>query len=363
MRIGIDARELCGNATGVGRYLNGLLTTWEHDERARRHEFILYAAEPLALNIDARRFFTRTVSGRPGTWWEQIRLPAAVKKDHLDVFFSPGYTAPPLGGLPVVVAIHDLSFVAHPEWFRVREGARRRWLSRRAATEARAVVTISEFSRRELIERFNVPAGRIHLIPPGVTVIPTSERGAGSAARRSPTVLYVGSIFNRRRLPDLVNAFVPIAAAHPDASLELVGDNRTYPRFNLHKTIASLGLTGRTRWRPYVSDGELSALYSCARAFAFLSEYEGLGLTPLEALAAGVPSVLLDTDVARESCGATALYVDRGDIAGTTRALETLLFDERRRADLLAAAPATLARYSWPAAARETLELLERSAA
>jgi glycosyltransferase involved in cell wall biosynthesis len=363
MRIGIDARELCGNATGVGRYLKGLLTTWERDERARRHEFMLYAAEPIALNIDARRFFTRTVTGHPGTWWEQVRLPAAVKKDHLDVFFSPGYTAPPLGGLPVVVAIHDLSFVAHPEWFRVREGARRRWLSRRAATQARAVVTISAFSRRELIERFNLPAGRVHLIPPGVPAIPGGAPRVKSAARRPPTVLYVGSIFNRRRLPDLVKAFAPIAAGHPDAALEIVGDNRTYPRLDLQKTIAGLGLTGRARWRPYVSDSELSALYSCARAFALLSEYEGLGLTPLEALAAGVPSVLLDTEVARESCGDTALYVERGDIAGTTRALETLLFDDTRRAALLSAAPATLARYSWPRAARETLELLERSAA
>jgi glycosyltransferase involved in cell wall biosynthesis len=363
MRIGIDARELCGHATGVGRYLKGLLTTWEHDERARRHEFVLYAAEPIPLNIDSRRFLSRTVKGHPGTWWEQVRLPAAVKKDHLDVFFSPAYTAPPLGRLPVVVAIHDLSFVAHPEWFRVREGARRRWLSRRAATEARAVVTISEFSRRELIEHFHVPPERLHVIPPGIPALTGEARAVEPASDRAPTVLYVGSIFTRRRLPDLVKGFVPIARAHPDAALEIVGDNRTYPRLNLPNTIASEALTDKARWRPYVSDGELRALYASARAFAFLSEYEGLGLTPLEALAAGVPSVLLDTSVARESCGATALYVDRGDIAGTTRALETLLFDERRHAELLSAAPAALARYSWPRAARDTLELLERSAA
>ena len=364
MRIGIDARELCGNATGVGRYLKGLLTTWAHEERARRHEFVLYTPAPLELNIDSRRFLSRTVAGHPGTWWEQVRLPAAVKKDHLDVFFSPAYTAPPLGELPMVVAIHDLSFVAHPEWFRVREGARRRWLSRRAATGARAVVTISEFSRRELIERFNVPPGRLHVIPPGVTTLGNEiPHASGPAAVRAPAVLYVGSVFNRRRLPDLVKGFAPIARAHSAARLEIVGDNRTYPRINLPRTIASEGMTDHARWRPYVSDTELKTLYASARAFAFLSEYEGLGLTPLEALAAGVPSVLLDTPVARESCGATALYVDRGDIGGTTRALETLLFDEKRRAELLAAAPAALARYTWPQAARATLELLERCAA
>jgi glycosyltransferase involved in cell wall biosynthesis len=176
-----------------------------------------------------------------------------------------------------------------------------------------------------------------------------------------PTVLYVGSVFNRRHLPDLVRGFAPVARKHPEASLEIVGDNRTHPRVDLRQTIAREGLTGRARWRPYVPDAELDALYGSARAFAFLSEYEGLGLTPLEALAAGVPSVLLDTPVARESCGRAALYVGQGDLAATTGALETLLFDDAVRHELLTAAPETLARYSWPRAARETLFLLERS--
>jgi alpha-1,3-rhamnosyl/mannosyltransferase len=110
-----------------------------------------------------------------------------------------------------------------------------------------------------------------------------------------------------------------------------------------------------------VSDEQLAAMYAAARAFAFLSEYEGLGLTPLEALAAGVPPVLLETAVARESCGAAALYVPVHDLAATTRALESLLFDEGTRQRILSAAPAELAKYSWPKAGRETLAVLERA--
>jgi glycosyltransferase involved in cell wall biosynthesis len=111
-----------------------------------------------------------------------------------------------------------------------------------------------------------------------------------------------------------------------------------------------------------VADTELSSLYSAATAFAFLSEYEGLGLTPLEALTCGVPSVLLDTPVARESCGDAALYVHKGDIRATAAALEQLLFNAGIRESLLAAAPAVLARYDWPQAARETLAVLEGAA-
>jgi glycosyltransferase involved in cell wall biosynthesis len=259
---------------------------------------------------------------------------------------------------PIVVAIHDLSFVAHPEWFRIREGARRRWLTRQSASKASAVITISEFSKGELIGRLNVPERRIHVIPPGIDGIKNSELRIKNA-RPGPRVLFVGSIFNRRHVGDLIRAFATLARAHPDASLDIVGDNRSYPREDLRRTIVEGGLGDRVRWHEYVSDAELRDLYAQARAFAFLSEYEGLGLTPLEALAAGVPPVLLDTAVARESCGDAAVYVPVGDGPATTRALEAVLFDEATRSRILDAAPHVLAKYSWPRAAQETLAVLE----
>ena len=375
MRIGIDARELCGQPTGVGRYLNGLLAAWTADDRVRGHEFVLYAPESIGVAIDGHRFRTRIVPGIGGSWWEQVQLPRAAARDHLDVFFAPAYSASLLHTVPTVVAIHDLSFVAHPEWFTVREGVRRRWIVRQSAARARAIITISEFSRTELIDRLGVADHRIHVIPPGITppgITPPGVTLHASLTRVPPQVndivvhgarvLYVGSIFNRRHLPDLIRAFAPIARAHARAALDIVGDNRSYPHQDLAAIIAGHALTGRARWRPYVSDDELAALYGAARAFAFLSEYEGLGLTPLEALAAGIPPVLLDTPVARESCGDAALYVAPGDVRAATDALDTLLFDDDERARLLAAAPDALAKYSWPRAASETLTVLEGSA-
>ena len=375
MRIGIDARELCGRATGVGRYLGGLLREWAADDQARAHEFVLYAPEPIALPLDARRFPMRTVPGPPGTWWEQVQVPRAVASDQLDVWFAPAYAAPLRLAAPTVVAIHDLSFVAHPEWFRLIEGARRRWFTRQSANRAAAVVTISEFSKRELIERLDVPAGRIHVIPPGIGGSGQQDRGlglgaSGSASSPSPQspvpspyrVLFVGSIFNRRHVVDLIRAFAPIARTHADASLDIVGDNRSYPREDVRRTITGERLEAQVRWHEYVTDEQLGSLYAEARAFAFLSEYEGLGLTPLEALAAGVPPILLDTPVARESCGDAAIYVPPRYLPATTRALESLLFDDAVRRRILGAAPEALAKYSWPRAARETLTVLETAA-
>ena len=358
MRIGIDARELCGRATGVGRYLGGLLREWAIDERARVHEYLLYAHGPIALPLDARRFPTRTVPGSGGSIWEQFQLPRAMTSDHLDVWFAPAYTAPLRIAHPTVVAIHDLSFVAHPEWFRMREGARRRWLTSQSASRAAAVITISEFSKSELIERLGVPAVKIDVIPPGISPSALSPDRRGLSPAR---VLFVGSVFNRRHVTDLIRAFAPIARAHPDASLDIVGDNRSYPREQLRRTIAAEQLEAQVRWHEYVTDEQLATLYAEARAFAFLSEYEGLGLTPLEALAAGIPPVLLDTPVARESCGDAAIYVPASDLRATTRALESVLFDDAVRQRILTAAPAELAKYSWPRAARDTLAVLERA--
>ena len=366
MRIGIDARELSGRATGVGRYLRGLLAEWSRS--ARHHEFVLYAPEPIAVAHDTRRFLQRTVGGRGGTWWEQVVVPRAAARDHLDIWFAPAYSLPLRLSTPSVVAIHDVSFAAHPEWFRPREGIRQRFIVRHSARRARAIVTISEFSKSEIVEHLGVLSGKIRVVPPGIRSGAVQPAAVGPPSvgpdwgERSQRLLYVGSIFTRRHVPELIRAFAPIARAHPDAALDLIGDNRTFPRQDIRRTIAAEQCAAQVRYHEFVSDERLRSLYAGARAFAFLSEYEGLGLTPLEALAAGVPPLLLDTPVAREGCGDAAIYVRTLDRSAVTAAIERALFSETARAQVMAAAPRVLEKYSWPRAAADTLALLERSA-
>jgi len=360
MRIGVDAREMRGHTTGVGRYLGGLLDAWATDPRASAHHFVLYTPGEIGRPIDPRRFTVRVIPGTGGTFWEQIQLPTIAARDRLDVWYSPAYSVPLRLRVPAVVVIHDVSFAAHPEWFRLREGARRRMLSRRAAIKARAIITISQFSRQEIVNHLHVPASKIQVIPPGLG--PGASGAPAHSSPREPRVLYVGSIFNRRNVADLVRAFAPIASGHPTARLDLVGDNRSYPQEDIARVIAVDGLSHQVTWHRYVADDVLAALYRDARAFGFLSEYEGLGLTPLEAIASGAPPVLVDTAVAHETCGDAALYVPAHDITATTQALEAVLFDEPTRTRLIDAAPAVLARYDWPRLAHETLDILEAAA-
>ena len=365
LRIGIDARELLGEATGVGRYLHELLARWVARSDAGRRCLVLYSPEPLpttALSSSPRGSAEVRVVGEGagrGTWWEQVHLRRALRRDALDVFFAPAYTSPLSTAVPLAVTIHDISFAAHPEWFRWREGLRRRWLTRRTAHAAAVVLTDSQFSRSEIERRLQVEPSRIVVIPPGVTSRSGSVRDRGA---REPMVLFVGSLFNRRRLPDLIAAFAQATADLPHARLVIVGGDRTFPRQDLASIAAAHGVQSRTEFRRYAPDRELDDLYARASVFSFLSEYEGFGMTPLEALSAGVPSVVLDTAVAREVYGDAAVFVAPGDVAGAAAALRRLLMEPSSAAPILTAAQAVLGRYSWDTAADRTLEHIERIA-
>jgi glycosyltransferase involved in cell wall biosynthesis len=220
-------------------------------------------------------------------------------------------------------------------------------------------LTVSQFSRGELERYLRVERSKIAVIPQGVTA---HAIGARNPPPREPLVLFVGSVFNRRHVPDLIAAFAEATADLPQARLVIVGHDRTWPRQDLAAAAAGHGVHARTEFHDYVSERALADLYARASAFAFLSEYEGFGLTPLEGLAAGVPPVVLDTAIAREVYGDAAVFVGRGDIAGTAAALRQLLVDPGSAAPLLARAPAVLARYSWDTAAARTLDEIERIA-
>jgi glycosyltransferase involved in cell wall biosynthesis len=370
MRIAIDARELLGQRTGVGRYLWQLLLAWNGMPAAGGHEFIICSPDVHDLRDALPNLH---ITHRPpgplrgsgptswfrGTFWEQLSLP--VLANDANVLFAPAYTGPIVGRTPIVLTIHDVSFAAHPEWFAWREGLRRRLLTRVSARRAARIITVSGFSKREIVRRLGIYPDKVEVIYSGVhQVIPDSRAVSATPEIREshPLILYVGSIFNRRHVPELIRAFALLARRHPGARLTIVGDNRTMPRVEVSSLIASSGVANRIRMREYISDEELAALYSDASAFAFLSDYEGFGFTPLEALAVGVPPVVLDTEVAREIYGPSAIYVAEPKPELIADALDRILSSRADRLRVLGAAPGVLARYSWRECAHRTLQVL-----
>lgn len=365
LQIAIDATELFGSPTGVGRYLLELLRCWLAPG-SNTHEFVLYSPMPIeegqeslrGLLLESGRADLRHLPGRPGTWWQQRILRKALVTDRPDVFFAPAYTAPVLLPIPLVLAIHDASFAAHPEWFSWRTGLRLRCLARVAGHAAARVLTLTRFSRDEIVTHVGLSSHVIEIVPPGV-----SQRFAQAPPHaREPLLLHVGTLLTRRGIPDLITAFAAVARRRLDARLVIVGPNRTDPFVDPRALAVRAGIGDRVTVMDYVSDHGLLELYRTARAFAFLSSYEGFALTPLEALASGVPAVLLDTVVAREVYGDAVRYVAPGDLVATAAAIEDLLYDEGARTALGARAAETLARYAWPRAARRVLDIIEQVA-
>ena len=361
MNIAVDARELCGKPTGVGRYLGELLVEWSVSSEARRHEWTLYApSTPAVPPAFVERI--RVLPGSGGTAWEQWTLARALAADRPDVLFAPGYSAPLTAPCPTAVAIHDVSFAAHPEWFSPREGRRRRAITTWSARRARVILTISEFSKREIVARLAQRPDRVRVIYLG-----TRQPATPPAGPRDPIVLYVGSIFARRHVDLLVDAFGTIVAPRvPQARLEIVGENRLPAHVPLMHGLdrAPADVRARVRFRSYVDQATLDDLYRRASVFAFLSEYEGFGLTPLEAMAHGAAPVVLDTPVAREIYGAAARYVALGGEARETlgHAITELLVVPAQRSALVGEAQAVLSRYDWTRTAEDTLAALEDAA-
>ena len=356
--IGIDAREIAGSPTGVGRYLAGVLQEWSRSGLPHRVSLFLHA-DPPAWVRDLS--FACDVVIEPaeiaGTLWEQRRLPAMAARAGVDVLLAPAYTAPLRLGCPFVLVIHDLSYFAQPRGFGWREGLRRRVITRAAARRAAAVVTVSHFSASEIHRHLGLPLEDIVLAPQGAP----EWRGGPPASDREPLVLSVGTLFHRRHTPELLQAMALVRTRVPDARLTLVGGNRTHPLFNPVATANALGLGSAFTWRPYVSDDELHALYRSARVFAFLSDYEGFAMTPMEAAAHGVPSVLLDTPISREVYGDAALRVAL-DVPAIATALTTLLTDTAAHASAVDRGRDRLAAFTWSHTASVLRSALERAA-
>jgi glycosyltransferase involved in cell wall biosynthesis len=363
--VGIDGRELRGRSTGVGRYLRNLLRRW----RGGGDALFVYLDEavPAEPVLAPPAVAARTVGGaRHGVLWQERRLPAAARGDGLDVFFSPAYTCPLSLPLPRVTAVHDLSFFSHPQDFGFLDGLRRRLLTGLSLRASRLVLACSDFTRREIAARFPSVADRVLHVPlgPDDDLPPPPSRDAARRRLdvRGPYVITVGSVLNRRCLPELLRAAARLARRHPDLVLDVVGENRTHPRLDLEAMAAGLGVAARVRLSGFVDEAALADRYAAADAAVFLSEYEGFGLPALEAAARGVPLVASRAPSLGEIFRDAALLVPPHDESAVAGALHRILSDGALAARLASAGRALASAHSWERTAALTRDALRRAA-
>jgi glycosyltransferase involved in cell wall biosynthesis len=355
LAVGIDGRELAGRPTGTGRYLRNLLRHW----RDGGDELFLYfngkAPADAVLEHPAVRVRPLGDGRSRGLAWQETVLPRAARADGLDVFFSPAYSCPLSLGVPRVTAVHDLSFFAYPQDFPFRDALRRRVLVGASLQASAAILVCSDFTRRELARLRPSLAGRARLVPLGpdddLPPAPARELARARLGLDGPYVLTVGTLLNRRCLPELLRATALLRRAHPGLVLDVVGENRTHPPLDLERLVAGLGLERHVRLSGFVDDASLADRYAAADAAVFLSEYEGFGLPALEAAARGVPLVASRAPSLGEVFREAALLVDPRDEREVAGAIGRVLQEAPLRRALVASGLALAARHSWRHAA------------
>lgn len=352
MRVALDVTPLAGHRTGIGVFVASLRPRLASTAGVEIADYVVSHRAPRGADAPSRPPVPAAVAHR--LWAHTDLLPVEAWAGDVDVVHGTNFVVPPARRAARVVSVHDLTAVHHPEL--CSPGARRfPALVRRAIERGAYVHTDSEWVRGEVIEHFAADADRVMAIALGVETT-AGDPALGLRRAGGPYVLALGTAEPRKDLPSLVAAFDQLAGAAGDLRLVLAGP----AGWGDHELAAAIGAARhgdrilRTGW---VDDATRAALVAGAAAFAYPSRYEGFGLPPLEALAAGIPVVATAVGSLPEVLGDAAIFVRSGDVAALADALDAALRGEGPSAEI---GRARAASFRWAATAAGMTELYRR---
>jgi glycosyltransferase involved in cell wall biosynthesis len=339
--VAIDADVLGRERTGDETYIRNVLRELAQLDHGlelaaltRRPEFVPGGLRAVELRARSQPFRMA------------VRLPLLLRRlrPELAHFL---YVVPPAYRGQAVVTVQDLSFERHPELMGARDRFFFRTFVRPSVRRAARVLTGSEWTKRDLVERYGVRPERVVTTPYGVD---PSFGPEGPAHDGTPYALFVGGLEARK---NPLAALEAVALAPAGLRLVVVGPERG-GRAELDRAITRLGLNGRVDLRGHVTRDELAALYRGAACLVFPSRYEGFGLPVVEAMASGTPVVATTAGSVPEVAGEAAILVDPRDPAAMADGIERALAE---REQLRAAGLERARAYTWGETARRTLEV------
>jgi glycosyltransferase involved in cell wall biosynthesis len=376
-RIGIDVTAAVSQGAGIGRYTRELVRALTGLKQAKAYDYHFFSARPsghlpvpdplpTGANIHRRQ------APLDERWlyrlWYRLRLPAPVQwvTGPLDLFHSPDFVLPPTRGrIPTLLTVHDLSFVHYPETF---TPALVTYLNRVvpwSVGRASHILADSQATRADLISLWQVPDAKVSVLYSGVSSSfqPVTDTKKLKAVRSryglgaAPFLISVSTIQPRKNFQMLIRAFKPIAAQWPHNLVIAGGKGWLYDE--VLAEVGRQGLDGRVLFTGFVDDADLPALYSEASLFLFASLYEGFGLTPLEAMACGVPVVVSNASCLPEVVGDAAVQLSPHDEAGWTAVIDQLLNDANARTGMVAQGFLQARRFTWQKAAHRLLQIYD----
>lgn len=368
MRIGLDAHAIGSRLGGNETYIAGLLNALGKIESP--HEFVAYFASEKSAESWRGRYDNVTVrvlgasSSLPRLLAE---LPVRAVVDRLDLLHVQ-YVAPPARSVPVVATVHDICYEFYPEFFSRSEVLQFRTAIRWTARRARRVITISENSKRDIVNTYGISPDDVDVSYLGVDLDrfrPATENAEVESTLveygiQKPYVLAVGNLQPRKNLPRLIDAFVDLKRRRPDLphTLVLVG-KPAFRHSDVFGRVRRHGLEEQVIFTGYVPDEDLPTLYRSADVFAYPSLYEGFGLPVAEAMACGTPTLASDRSAIPEVVGDAAVLIDPESTRSMSEGLDLILSNPELAAKLSERGVRRARNFTWDATARGTLVAFE----
>ncbi|MFB3777417.1 MAG: glycosyltransferase family 4 protein [Bryobacteraceae bacterium] len=366
MRFAVDAHAIGCKLTGNEVYVRNLLAGLASLEEDA--QLIAYLSGGDADGWVPPRILRRTVARNP-----YVRLgydlSRSLRHDRPDLVHVQ-YTAPLGCPVPVVVSVHDVSFLEHPEYFQYLRRQQLRLTVRRTVHAAARIITGSEFSRDCIARAYGLDPGAITVVPNAASSIfrPVDRSSAAHQvslrfAVSGPFLLTVGDLQPRKNQIGLIRAFARMVGEHPQLPHDLViAGKDTWFSPQVRQAASECGVADRVRFTGFVPDQDLLVLYGACDVFVFPSFYEGFGLPVLEAMACGRAVACSRTSALPEVADAAAIFFDPGSEDEMARAMADLLLDPELRARMEKLGMGRAARFSWRDTAEKTLQVYHQVA-
>ena len=370
-KIGIDARFFGPEAKGLGRYVQKLIQYLEKiDANSDRHYYIFLRKEQFEQYVPGADNFTKVLADYQWyTFEEQFKYPLFLNQYKLDLIHFCHFNVPLFYRRSFIVTIHDLILLHYPTirnttlhhyYYAVKLFAYEKVI-RSAARRARKIITVSEFTRNDIVNNIFISEEKVAVTLEGCEaellreLLPNSLAIYEKYKIKKPYLLYVGNAYPHKNLEKLCQAFTSVLEKFPNLQLVLVGGKDFFyqrlEKYIKDNDLKNIILTG------YVNDFELEVIYRGAEAFVFPSLYEGFGLPPLEAMVKNIPVVSSDRTSMPEILGDAALYFDPEDVNAMAVQLKRLLSERWLKEDLKARGKKRGALFDWETMARQTLEI------
>jgi glycosyltransferase involved in cell wall biosynthesis len=371
LRIAIDAHSVGTELAGNESYATNLIEALADIDSV--NHYTLYVSKREALERFSNRWPNFAVRATlPHT--PLIRIPltlsAELRKNPVDVFHVQ-FTAPLVPPCRVVASIHDLSFEHFPRTFKRRSSMQLRLTVRHTAKRAAHIITLSDYSKRDIVQTYGIDPRRITVTPAAAPasfapVVDEEELARERALYgiEGDYILNVGSIQPRKNLSRLMAAYSSLRRAQPGAKLPqlVLAGKCAWLYDETIRTIKEMEISKSVVLTGYVPQADLPALYSGALCFIYPSYFEGFGLPPLEAMQCGVPVIVGNQTSLPEVVGEAAVLVDPFDVDDIASALEELIRDSGLRSQLRAKGLEQAKLFDWRETARRTLAVYQQAA-